>query len=84
MIDKIYILKQCQGCYFSGSPGKKSGLLLCVVSNHHKLIIELGEESFRYGQLDFLQFFVDIENFYEICNEVVHMRNYSNQRFCHF
>ena len=44
MIDIINILQYSQGRYFSSSPGEESGRLFCIVSDHHELVIELGEE----------------------------------------
>ena len=46
MIDIIHILKHRKGSDFSSSPGKKSGRLLCVISNHHELVVELRENGF--------------------------------------
>lgn len=54
MIDEVHILKHCKSCYFGCCPGKKPGWLLCVISNHHELVIELRKE----GLDSFSEFFV--------------------------
>lgn len=49
MIDEIHILKHRKGCNFGRCPGKKSGWLLCVISDHYELVVELrkdGSDSF--------------------------------------
>jgi len=46
MIDEVHILKHRKSSNFGGCPGKKSGWLLCVISDHHKLVVELGKEGF--------------------------------------
>ena len=47
MIDEIDILKHGQRSYFCCRPGEKPGRLLCVVPNHHELVVELREEGFN-------------------------------------
>ena len=46
MIDIIDILYKCHCCDFTGDSSKEAGGSLCVIANHHKGIVELGENSF--------------------------------------
>lgn len=47
MIDEIYVLKHSKSSYFSCCPCKKSGRFLCVISNHHELVVEVRKERFN-------------------------------------
>ncbi len=46
MINEIDILHESHGCDFTSHAGKKVAGLLCVVSYHHEIVVELGEYSF--------------------------------------
>lgn len=47
MINEINILHKCHCGDFACHAGKKSAGLFCVVSYHHKIIVELGEYRFN-------------------------------------
>ena len=46
MINEIDILHESHGGDFTCYSGEKSAGLLCVISYHHKIVIELGEYGF--------------------------------------
>ncbi len=46
MINEVNILHKGHGGYFADNAGKKSAGLLCVISYHHKSIVELGKYGF--------------------------------------
>ncbi len=46
MIDKIDILHKSHCCYFACHTGKETAGLLCVVTYHHEIVVELGEYCF--------------------------------------
>ena len=46
MIDKIDILHKSHCCYFACHTGKETAGLLCVVTYHHEIVVELGEYGF--------------------------------------
>ncbi len=46
MINEINILHECHSCDFACHTGKKTAGLLCIVSYHHEIVVELGENSF--------------------------------------
>lgn len=46
MINEVYILEHCKSGNVCRCLGKKSCRLLCIVSNHHELVVELREKSF--------------------------------------
>ncbi len=46
MIDEINVLKHCEGRDFGCCPSEKASGLFCVISDHHKLVVELREEGF--------------------------------------
>ena len=54
MINEIDILHESHRGDFTGHPGEESAGLFCVVSYHHKVIVELGE----YGFNPFAELFV--------------------------
>ena len=46
MINEIDILHERHCCYFACYAGEKTAGLFCVVSYHHKIVVELGEYGF--------------------------------------
>ncbi len=46
MINEIDILHESHSSDFTSHSGKKAAGLLCVVSYHHEIVVELGEYSF--------------------------------------
>lgn len=47
MINKIDILHKSHCCDFGCHMGKETAGLFCVVTYHHKIIVELGEYCFN-------------------------------------
>ena len=46
MINEIDILHERHSCDFACHAGKEAAGLLCIVSDHHEIVVELGEYSF--------------------------------------
>ena len=46
MINKVDILHECHGCDFACHTGKESAGLLCIVTYHHEIVVELGKDFF--------------------------------------
>ena len=46
MINEIDILHEGHCCDFACHAGKETAGLLCIVPNHHEIVVELGEYSF--------------------------------------
>lgn len=46
MINKVDILHECHGCDFTRYAGEKSAGLLCIVTYHHEIVVELGKDFF--------------------------------------
>ena len=49
MINEIDILHESHCCYFACHTGKETAGLLCVVTYHHEIVVELGEYCFDNG-----------------------------------